>query len=289
MIKAATVALDLNLVPLSRTLWRLGVKHRISEESGNQVVWVPTEKESNSVNKLLDGWTSGSLDLDSIESETESNRPLGNQPPSGILSLFQVVQVAPVTMTLIMACIVVAFITGFGSDPYRLGFLFYPRLPNDSLISLLAGIDSLSVFIRTLGPMFLHFGELHIIFNCLWLFYFGRQLEAIQPSWLVLMVVLITSFAGNTAQYLYSGAANFGGMSGVVYGLVGYAWVVHNFVPGKRLMFNRTMFGVFIVALVLMELVASNWIASAAHAGGLVAGLVLGLLLVVQAKIANQT
>jgi len=129
--------------------------------------------------------------------------------------------------------------------------------------------------------MFLHFGELHIVFNLLWLWYFGQQLETIQKSWQFLLIVVLTSFAANTTQYLSSQASNFGGMSGVVYGLVGYAWILHNFVPGKKMRLNSSIFVVFIIALVLMELVASSWIATAAHVGGLVAGLIAGLFVVV--------
>ena len=37
------------------------------------------------------------------------------------------------------------------------------------------------------------------------------------------------------------------------------------------------MFAIFVVALVAMEVLASSWIASAAHLGGLVSGLALGI------------
>jgi GlpG protein len=136
--------------------------------------------------------------------------------------------------------------------------------------------------------MFLHFGELHIVFNLLWLWYFGRQLESVQSSWMFLFLVVLTAFGGNTAQYIYSGASNFGGLSGVVYGLVGYAWVLHNFVPGKRLLINESLFIVFVVALVVMEIAASSWIATAAHIGGLVAGLLAGFGVFIKTSLARS-
>jgi membrane associated rhomboid family serine protease len=40
------------------------------------------------------------------------------------------------------------------------------------------------------------------------------------------------------------------------------------------------MFVVFVIALIVMELVASSWIASAAHVGGLISGLVFGVMVV---------
>jgi len=130
--------------------------------------------------------------------------------------------------------------------------------------------------------MFLHFGELHLIFNMLWLWYFGRQLEAIHPRWLFVLLVVLTSFVSNTTQYMSSDYNNFGGMSGVVYGLVGYTWMVHTLMPRSNLQIRGSMFAVFAVfvaALVLMEIVASSWIATAAHIGGLVSGLLLGIMI----------
>jgi GlpG protein len=126
--------------------------------------------------------------------------------------------------------------------------------------------------------MFLHFGLLHLVFNMLWLWYFGKQLELAQPSWLFLLVIVVTSFAANTTQYLVINYNNFGGMSGVVYGLVGYAWVIQLLVPRSGVMLNSSMFGFFVAALVIMEVFASSWIATAAHVGGLVSGLALGLI-----------
>jgi membrane associated rhomboid family serine protease len=66
-----------------------------------------------------------------------------------------------------MTCLLVALITGFGERLYRVEFLFYPILPSGSLLSLLLGIDNPLEFLQTFGPMLLHSGELHIIFNML--------------------------------------------------------------------------------------------------------------------------
>jgi len=96
----------------------------------------------------------------------------------------------------------------------------------------------------------------------------------------LLGLVILTGFVSNTTQYLYVQYNNFGGMSGVVYGLVGYAWVIHNFMPRSYLMLNNSMFVFFVIALILMELVAGSWIATAAHVGGLVSGLILGVAVV---------
>jgi GlpG protein len=71
-------------------------------------------------------------------------------------------------------------------------------------------------------------------------------------------------------------ANNFGGMSGVVYGLVGYTWVIHKLMPKSYLSLNSNMLVFFVVALIAMEVLASSLVATAAHIGGLLSGLVLG-------------
>lgn len=278
MIRVVGVSIDNDLRDLSRYLWQQGVQHRIIEESGEQVVFVGNQQQVEPVKKMVADFLSGDLQLQAVKPvSAKAGRPESPITDSLTYRFLRILFVTPVSSFLTAACLVVALISQLGRAAYRVDFLFYPILPASDLLSLLGGISNPLIFLQTLTPMFLHFGELHIIFNLLWLWYFGRQLEVVQSSWVFLLLVIATSFVGNTAQYLYSGAANFGGLSGVVYGLVGYAWVLHNFVPGKRLKVNESLFLVFMVALVLMELLASSWIASAAHFGGLVAGLLAGV------------
>ena len=184
---------------------------------------------------------------------------------------------SPATLSLILASILVAVITSLGSEVHRLNFLFYPLIATSSLGALFDDIVNLRIAAGTLTPMFLHFGELHLIFNMLWLWYFGRQLEAIQPIWMFILLVVVTSFVSNTTQYLAIEFNNFGGMSGVVYGLVGYTWVIHSLMPRSYLLINTNMFIFFVLALVLMEIIGSSWIATAAHVGGLISGLIIGV------------
>ncbi len=251
-----------------------GIAHRINEESGKQVIWVQGEQQATLIREALATWT---FEQDSASANDARNKTTPAFNPAGMVSLLLLAfQRAPVSFSLISACLLVALISSLGSQPQRVAFLFYPVLDNSGFFSLLASIDSPVTMLRTFGPMLLHFGELHIVFNMMWLWYFGRQLESAHPRWLYIVLILFCSFLGNTAQFLYTGYNNFGGMSGVVYGLVGYTWLVHAFMPRSQLLINNKMFGVFVVALIAMEIIASSWIASAAHAGGLLAGLVMG-------------
>lgn len=276
MIKAARLALDTDLQQFSQFLRTRGIQHRISEESGEQVVWVHGEREAEFVNLILRDWEKNKLSLVHGQPKPATISPAGLQ-----YTILRMFRESPISIILILACLAVALVSELGTRADRVSFLFYPRVATDGFFALLGEIDTLAAFIQTLTPMFLHFGELHLVFNMLWLWYFGRQLEPVHPVWIFVVVTIILAFASNTTQYLYSNYNNFGGMSGVVYGLVGYTWVIHKCLPQTRLLLNNSTFVIFVVALIIMELLASSWIASAAHAGGLVSGVVLGLLMVV--------
>lgn len=276
MIRAASLPIEVNLLRFIQFLESQSIGHRINEESGRQVIWVEGEQQAILVREALANWP---FDEDcSRGSPAAYNLHSLFSPAALIRKLIRAFLRAPASFSLILACLLVALVSLLGAQPQRVAILFYPVLDTSGLFPLFASIDSPVKMLRSLTPVLLHFGELHLVFNMMWLWYFGRQLESAQPRWLFILLVLFCSFVGNTAQYLTSGYNNFGGMSGVVYGLVGYTWIVHTFMPRSNLVINNKMFLVFVIALVVMEVVASSWIASAAHFGGLLAGLAVGVV-----------
>ena len=280
MIRAASVDVAINLAQFSQQLFQSGIEHRIVEESGKQTIWVGSDHDTYVVQQRLDDWLKSAPPSDENPAAFTGRALKTSAIQYGLLHWLVAAwfgfKRCPITWTLIIGCIAVAVLSRLGDDTYSVRVLFYPLLPEDSLVQLFLAIDSMAEAIRTLTPMLLHFGELHLIFNMLWLWYFGRQLEKLQSWWVFLLLVIVTSFVGNTAQYWYLGYNNFGGMSGVVYGLVGYAWMIYHFIPRTGLMLSNKMFVIFIAALFLMEVLASSMIATAAHAGGLVSGVLLG-------------
>lgn len=134
---------------------------------------------------------------------------------------------------------------------------------------------------RLVTPVFLHFSWLHIVFNALWTWEFGHRIErALGSRWLLLLFLVIAAIS-NTSQFAAGGPSIFGGMSGVVYGLLGFSWVAARlnsgwqFAPPPGLMVF--MIGWLLVCLFgLIEVLGFGAVANAAHVGGLVAGGVLG-------------
>lgn len=137
---------------------------------------------------------------------------------------------------------------------------------------------------RLFTPIFLHFGILHILFNMLWLRDLGSMVEARKGPWKLLLLVLVLAGTSNFGQYLISGP-NFGGMSGVVYGLLGYIWMQGKFNPASRLSLQRQTVTFMIAWFFLCLTGLVGPVANAAHAVGFALGIAWGFL---AARIAVQ-
>ena len=136
---------------------------------------------------------------------------------------------------------------------------------------------------RLLSPMLLHFGWLHLAMNSLWYWELGRRIETLQGRLTLLSLTLLFGLAANVAQYLYAGPSLFGGLSGVLYGLLGHCWLYQRLAPNPV---YRLPPGVLVMMLAwllicmtgIFELLQLAAIANAAHVGGLLVGCLTGLV-----------
>lgn len=128
---------------------------------------------------------------------------------------------------------------------------------------------------RLVTPIFIHSGVLHIVFNMLWLKYLGSELERRQGSLYFSILVLAVAILSNLGQYLLAGP-NFGGMSGVVYGLLGYCWIRGRYDPSSGLSLNQGVVTMMIIWFVLCWTGLIGNVANWAHTFGLVAGMAWG-------------
>ena len=145
-------------------------------------------------------------------------------------------------------------------------------------------IDSLSGFsgvLRLITPIFLHFSSMHIIFNLLWWWQFGGMVERKQSTLRLLVILLVTGLSSNLMQNWFTGP-HFGGMSGVVYGLLGYLWVYGQLNKGSSVFVSTQIVGFMLIWLVLGYTdIFTAWLgamANAAHTFGLISGCLLGCL-----------
>ncbi|MBT5925480.1 MAG: rhomboid family intramembrane serine protease [Verrucomicrobia bacterium] len=135
---------------------------------------------------------------------------------------------------------------------------------------------------RIITPIFMHGDILHIFFNLMWLRMLGTIIEYRQGWKWLLVIVLATASISNLAQYYMSGPL-FLGISGVVFGLLGYVWIKGKFDPFSGMFLPP---GVVFMMLLWLGLGVSGvlekglgvGIANTAHIGGLVVGCLMGYL-----------
>ncbi|MEX1196861.1 MAG: rhomboid family intramembrane serine protease [Pseudohongiellaceae bacterium] len=279
MQRVASLESHLDLRPLIVVLAQRGIHIQVTEESGRQVVWAMDVFQAEQVARVLEDWQSGRLELPELD---PASTGVASPGARDLLNrLLQAGWYAPVSMTTIALCLVVALVSRFGTNLEPVRWMFFPDIDfgtGNAFIGLLAGISGVMDVVRLFTPALLHFGIIHVVFNTLWLWHLGRMIEDAVPGRGYVGLILVTAFSGNVAQFLWSGGEpNFGGMSGVVYGLIGFIWMWQTCVPYTRLSLPPAMIGIFLVALVLMEVLASAFIATAAHVGGLVSGMVYGV------------
>jgi membrane associated rhomboid family serine protease len=145
---------------------------------------------------------------------------------------------------------------------------------------------------RLITPVLVHFGPLHIVFNLVWIYQLGPAVERLMSRAAYLATYFGTAVAGNVCSdvvYHHQAAFLSGGASGAVYGLGGVivgAYLQTQWrnrghrdpVPGG-LVFNgpavRSL-GIFFGAYLLVGNLIPH-LDGAAHFGGGVAGLVIGV------------
>lgn len=176
-------------------------------------------------------------------------------------------ETGPVTRWIFVACALVFIVTGQGTvRSVRAPLMFFP--------DVLAMGDWQQAW-RWITPVLVHFGVWHFVFNLLSWWVFAGLVERMQSSLRLLALFLVCAVASNWTEFLWS-RDNFGGLSGVVYGLVGYLWFYGRFRPESRLQLPPAMVGFMLVALAAGF---TNFmpIANMAHLGGLLTGCLLGL------------
>lgn len=131
---------------------------------------------------------------------------------------------------------------------------------------------------RWITPILLHFSLTHLVFNLAWWWLLGSKIERYQSSGFLLQLALSSAVISNGLQLALAGP-NFGGLSGVVYALVGYCYLSDLLSGRQRYLLSHGLFGFMLVWLVLgfMELLWVN-MANWAHLGGLGCGLLWAFL-----------
>ncbi|MFC1237598.1 rhomboid family intramembrane serine protease GlpG [Vibrio sp. F74] len=127
---------------------------------------------------------------------------------------------------------------------------------------------------RWVSHALIHFSVTHIAFNLLWWWQLGGDIEKRLGTIKLLQIFILSSALSGAGQYWVEGA-NFGGLSGVVYALMGYSWLLGVISPEKGVSLPKPIVIFMLVWLVLGYVQPYMAIANTAHLVGLASGLLL--------------
>ena len=255
-----------------RLLQQAQVPHRVSEEAGEQVLWVPGEAIAEQVRELYARFPQGD--------QTFAGQPLGEpEPPRP--SLTQQLRKHAMTTAILGLTFLVAALTLVGENFAAIRWLSFVDFQIQGSYLYFADLNQTLAsgqWWRLLSPMLLHFGWLHLAMNSLWYWELGRRIEVRQGPLAVLGLTLLFGLAANVAQYLYAGPSLFGGLSGVLYGLLGHCWLYQRLAPNPAYRLPPGVLAMMLAWLLIFELLQFAAIANAAHVGGLLVGCLTGLV-----------
>ncbi|MBB3238683.1 GlpG protein [Pseudomonas sp. Tn43] len=268
--------LAVDLSGFVKLLQRMQVPHRVSEEAGEQVLWVPASI-SEDVRSLYERFPAGDPDqqLDISMAQT--------QPRPGFV---EQLRHSKATAFVLLLTLIVAMVTLLGDNLETIRWLtFLDFRVVGEYIHFTPLADSLAAgqWWRLVTPMLIHFGILHLAMNAMWYWELGRRIESRQGSINLIGLTLLFSLVSNYVQFLFSGPSLFGGLSGVLYGLLGHCWIFQLLAPNPTYRLPRGVLVMMLVWLLvclsgLISMIGFGQIANAAHVSGLLIGCFTGLL-----------
>ena len=274
-IAAMRLPVSVDLGGFIALLRRLQVPHRVTEIAGEQVLWVGAETIAEQVRALYAQHPHG----DGVE--LVAAPPVN---PSG--TVLQRLRATPMTTALLLITFLVALVTWGGSNLQMVRWLsFLDFSVQGDYLYFVPWSQSMAQgqWWRLISPALLHFGLLHLAMNSMWCWELGRRIELRQGALTLLSLLLLYSLVSDLAQYYWSGPGLFGGLSGVLYGLLGHCWIYQKLAPDRTYRLPPGVVGMMLIWLLIcmtgiFELVQLAAIANAAHVGGLLAGCLTGLL-----------
>ncbi|SFB78750.1 rhomboid family intramembrane serine protease GlpG [Pseudoalteromonas denitrificans] len=221
-----------------------------------QALWLEFEKEPNQDKYLAASWDTGTHNAPFLYSGSSLNL---KQRFSQLSWLNQGV-------TLLSIVIYIVFMFGGFNTLFSI-LQFKPNNP-----------------ISWITPAIIHFSAIHIIFNLMWWMQLGHQIEKSLGKLTLLVIFLLSAIVSNWAQYLLVGP-NFGGLSGVVYALLGFSWIYAWLKPDAGIVITKAIVGFMLVWMLLgfadvLFVGMANW----AHLFGLLTGMAFAFLKVKSKK-----
>ena len=193
-------------------------------------------------------------------------------------------------MPIILISILVAFFSNYGSVLVLIEPLTFIKIDLGSYKNGYVSFNSFETTFmqnnewwRLITPMFIHFSLTHLVFNCLWIYVLGSKIEQIDGHITFLNLVIFSSIISNLAQHFFGESALFGGLSGVIYGLLGYCMIIEIDTKQERYDLPPALYLFMLIWLILgflgiLNLFGFGNVANYAHLGGLISGIFFAMI-----------
>ena len=285
--------LSTNLQPLLDHLASLNIICRVTEEiakggnkrSAEQQIWIAQQEQVLYVAELCSQWVAGELLVNEAHTPAQTKAAYSKLTSSKLKVGLHLATRLPVTISIILLGFIGAAL--INADRQQLSFaepFLFQGLANNYFVPLSESLAA-GEYWRLITPIFLHFGFLHVLFNSLILWEVGRRIEIAKGPLHYLGFILLAGVVSNISQYSMMNNTVFGGLSGAVYGVIGYIAVYQEFIKHPILQFNKATIAFFVVWLLLgvfgvIDVFIEGSIANAAHVSGLLVGAIFGGVMV---------
>lgn len=258
---------------LTKLLWDQGIGHRIIQEDSLNQIWLLNPQQEAIAKNIIAQWQANP--------EVQLQKPTKKTIPE-YASVLKHWRRFPMTLVVLVMTGIVALLTGLGDSYDALSWFTispFEIVGNSLQFYGLETVLEQHEYWRLLTPALIHFGAAHLIFNALWIWDLGRKLELLLGSIIWVFFILFMAIASNVGQFLLGSTPMFGGLSGVVHGLVSFAWVMPYILPGWPKIISKSLMVFFVVWLLLgyTDVFAAfglGKMANSAHLLGLVSGLI---------------
>jgi GlpG protein len=263
-----------------------GVENELeSHKDGSWTIWVFNEDKISEAQALLERFRRNPQDLEfsrtSVqerlrEQQKEEAKTERRQKENAREIVWSDQQTPRLAWAFIIISCLVSFLSQMGNDQSFIHWLYISEVPFLSWAQSFPEVRQGQIW-RLVTPIFMHFGPFHLLFNMLWLKDLGGMIEQRRGSLFLLLMIVVMAIVSNSAQYILQNPY-FGGMSGVVYGLLGYVWMKSKYDPASGFQLHPTTVIFMLIWFVLGFTNQFGYIANIVHAGGLAVGVVWGYL-----------
>lgn len=268
-------------------LYSKGIAHSVDEADGNWEIWISDEDHMDEARILLSRFqghpnaeefadaAAKANKLRTVEAEQKKKFKKNVRDRDRIFRDVHRLRNTPIVSTLIIISVLVTLITNFGQMPPTGYLMFSNFMGGDGGPGPYYQILHGQVW-RLVTPAFLHLDWMHIFFNMWWMYDLGRAVERNKGTLFALAFFIVSAALSNNAQCIMQGPI-FGGMSGVVYALLGYVWMRGKYDPTSRMALPQQTV-IIVIGWMIFGFLGFMDMANYAHLGGLVVGCIWGYL-----------